>query len=202
MPAKKHYLKKLIKKKRLALASIGIFFAFLLILYFLIPRPPFVVTNPGDPKPEVTIDSKSGLATFVNKNGKYSISYPENYVLHVNQIKVQKTNVYHKIMNAIELDRPGGPSPYIVLQFSQDYIPMPIGDYIESSSECEAVTPKTGKAITVSNIQARLYKNIYCNSPETRVYLMRGNWGYNINFNVQKIDDKFLSDFLNKFKLL
>jgi len=185
------------------IASIGIVgFLFL----FIQKKEPSdkVPRNEATPTPFVTIDKKSGLTTYQSSNGKFSMQYPNDFDLHVNEVRVQHSNTFHHVANVIELDSPHvGRNPYVLVQYGENMTNQTVEEYIENSSECGEVEDQKGDPIEVSHVSARVYFDILCNSGgETRVYITKGMMQYTIVFAQKPVDRGFVMKFISNFTIL
>ncbi len=153
------------------------------------------------PTPFVTINKELGLTTYQSSKGKFSMQYPSDLELHVDEVRVAHSNTFHPVANVIELDSPHvRRNPYILVQYGENMTKQTIREYIENSSECEEVEDEKGEEMSVSGVLAIAYYDISCNSGgETRVYLIKGKMEYTIVFAEKPVDRVFLTTFLSDF---
>lgn len=96
-----------------------------------VATPTIAPTATPTPTPNPTASWK----TYVNTEGDYSIKYPSDFTLHVNEAHVFETNTYKPTANHLELDSDkSGVIPYITISFSgsssatfQDFINQQVG---------------------------------------------------------------------------
>jgi hypothetical protein len=163
-----------------------------------------ITTYTPQPKPDVTVDSSTGLTTYQNKDGKFKISYPSDLSIHVNEVHVRNTTRYNPVKNVVELDSKAlNKAPYVILQFSDSYNAQTVSGYVDNSTECDEIESTTGVKATVSGMPALIYKNVTCSSlGETRVYFLNGHTAYNIIVSGKPVDEAFLAKFLASFEFV
>lgn len=139
-------------------------------------------------------------STYTSTDGGFRFTYPSNWTLHVNEVSVAGSDVFHPVQNIVELDAPGKPRPYILIEYMYNVDGQNITDFIDNSSECDEITGQPGQSLLVDGMQARVFRNINCNSNgETRVYIVNGLTGYNILLHGKPVDETVLGMVLANF---
>src|SRR5512140_527988 len=57
------------------------------------------------------------MTTYTSTDGGFRFTYPSSWTLHVNEVSVAGTSVFHPVQDVIELDAPGKPRPYILIEY-------------------------------------------------------------------------------------
>jgi hypothetical protein len=139
-------------------------------------------------------------STFTSTDGGFQFTYPSTWTLHVNEVSVAGSDVFHPVQNVVELDAPGKPRPYILIEYMYNVNGQNLGDFIDNSSECDEILGQPGQSLQVDGMSARVYRNINCNSNgETRVYIVNGLTGYNILLHGKPVDETVLGMVLSNF---
>jgi hypothetical protein len=156
------------------------------------------------PTPLVIVNKESGLTTYQSSKGKFFMQYPNDFELHVDEVRVQHSDTFHPVTNVIELDSPYvARNPYILVQYGENMTNQTVEEYIENSSECEEVEEQKGRSLEVSGISGRAFFDILCNSGgETRVYVIKGMMEYTIVFAEKPVDREFVKKFLSGFSIM
>ncbi len=140
------------------------------------------------------------MTTYTSTDGGFSFTYPSTWALHVNEVSVAGTDVFHPVQNVVELDAPGKPRPYILIEYMYNVDGQNLNDFIENSSECDEITGQPGQSMLVDGMAARVFRNINCNTNgETRVYIVNGFIGYNILLHGKPVDETVLGMVLANF---
>ena len=140
------------------------------------------------------------MRTYTSTDGRFKIRFPSNFTLHVNEVSVAGSDVFHPVSNIVELDVPGHPRPSILIEYMFNVQPQSMSDFIENSSECDEITGQPGEQVVVSGMQGRVFRNINCNSSgETRIYLLNGDTGYIILLQGKPVDGQLLGLVLANF---
>src|SRR5512138_680325 len=71
-------------------------------------------------------------STYTSLDGHFSFTYPSNWTLHVNEVSVAGTDVFHPVQNVVELDAPGKPRPYILIEYMYNVDGQNIADFIDN----------------------------------------------------------------------
>ena len=139
-------------------------------------------------------------STYTSIDGGFRFTYPSNWTLHANEVSVAGTDVFHPVQNIVEFDAPGKPRPYILIEYMYNVDGQNITDFIDNSSECDEITGQPGQSLLVDGMQARVFRNINCNSNgETRIYIVNGLTGYNILLHGKPVDESVLGMVLSNF---
>jgi hypothetical protein len=145
------------------------------------------------------LDARS-MHTYTSSDGGFRFRYPVGFTLHVNEVSVAGSVVYHPVQNVIELDAPGHPRPYILIEYMYNVGAQQIDEFVENSSECDEIAGHPGQSVVVDSMPARIFRDISCNSDgETRVYIVNGTTGYNIILHGKPADERLLTMVLANF---
>ncbi len=140
------------------------------------------------------------MTTYTSTDGGFRFTYPSTWTLHINEVSVAGTDVFHPVENVLELDAPGKPRPYILIEYMYNVDGQNLNDFIENSSECDEITGQPGQSVLVDGMPARVFRNINCNTNgETRIYIVNGLTGYNILLHGKPVDETVLSMVLANF---
>lgn len=143
------------------------------------------------------------MSTYTSTDGGFQFRYPSTWALHVNEVSVAGTSVYHPVQNIVELDAPGKPRPYILIEYMYNVDGQNISEFIDNSSECDEITQHPGQSVAIDGMQARIYRDINCNSNgETRIYVVNGLTGYNIILHGKPVNEGLLAMVLTSFTRL
>ncbi len=139
-------------------------------------------------------------STYTSIDGGFRFTYPSTWTLHVNEVSVAGTDVFHPVQNVLELDAPGKPRPYILIEYMYNVDGQNLDYFIDNSSECDEILGQPGQSLLVDGMPARVYRNVNCNSTgETRVYIVNGLTGYNILLHGKPVDETVLGMVLSNF---
>ncbi len=139
-------------------------------------------------------------STYTSIDGGFRFTYPSTWTLHVNEVSVAGTDVFHPVQNVLELDAPGKPRPYILIEYMYNVDGQNLDQFVDNSSECDEILGQPGQSLQVDGMPARVYRNINCNSNgETRVYIVNGVTGYNILLHGKPVDETVLGMVLSNF---
>ena len=140
------------------------------------------------------------MHTYTNTPGGFRLRYPGNFILHENEVSVAGSDAFHPVENIVELDAPGHPRPYILIEYMYNMQGQQLDDFIDNSSECDEITQQPGENVLVAGMHGRVYRDISCNSNgETRIYLLNGDIGYNILLHGKPVDERLLALILTNF---
>ncbi len=140
------------------------------------------------------------MTTYTSTDGGFRFTYPSTWTLRINEVSVAGTDIFHPVQNVLELDAPGKPRPYILIEYMYNVDGQNIAEFIDNSSECDEITGQPGASVLVDGMAARVFRNINCNSNgETRVYIVNGNTGYNILLHGKPVDESVLAMVLANF---
>lgn len=160
----------------------------------------------SQPSPSPTPDETANWKTYTNNDGKYSIKYPIDFSLHINEIHVGDANEYQSAKDIVELDSPSaGVIPFILISHKQIAENMSLASYIDQSTGCGEIKGSDGNAITIDGRDAKLYENTRCGraGSTTEAYVKNGTIFYQIVFqDAGNLDKRFVTNFLTLVKFL
>lgn len=153
----------------------------------------------GAARPFDTISTR----TYISSQGRFQLQFPAAYSLHVDEVSVAGTSVFHPVQQVIELDAPGHPRPTILIEYMYNMSAETLDDFIENSSECDEITGQPGQDVFSYGMPGRVYRDINCNSKgETRLYMLNGDVGYIILLQGKPVDQAILNMLLANFSPL
>lgn len=143
--------------------------------------------------------------TFTSKDGKYSVKYPSNVKMYINE-KMSADGVKTPVKDTTVFVSDEPPQLKTNYQLSIKHkVPSEgsLEDFVNNNSSCAQVRSEDAKAFTLGGQQASIFKNTPCGlSGVTVIYAVNNGVGYIIEIDtiasyadVSKYTDQILSTF-------